>query len=128
MTRRRLGVIVQSCHDLPASWNRDCFHHSRTRWRWRPGRRPAATRLVETPAVCEPDLRRLREHPARAEPDRHLRAHQSAAGFAAGGLTICAGLTAQAAADGQQWTGLIITSGGRNLRASACLSTNGASR
>jgi hypothetical protein len=43
---------------------------------------------------------------------------QSAAGLAPGGLdTICAGLTAQAAADGQPWGDLIVTGGGRNLRA-----------
>jgi hypothetical protein len=43
---------------------------------------------------------------------------QSAAGLAPGGLdTICAGLTAQAAADGHPWGDLIVTSGGRNLRA-----------
>jgi hypothetical protein len=43
---------------------------------------------------------------------------QSAAGLARGGLdAICAGLTAQAAADGQPWGDLIVTSGGRNLRA-----------
>jgi hypothetical protein len=42
----------------------------------------------------------------------------SAAGLAPGGLdTICAGLTAQAAADGQPWGDLIVTGGGRNLRA-----------
>ncbi len=45
-------------------------------------------------------------------------AQQSAAGLAPGGLdTICAGLTAQAAADGHQWTSLIVATGGRNLRA-----------
>ncbi len=45
-------------------------------------------------------------------------AQQTAAGLAAGGLdTICAGLTAQAAADGNQWSSLIVTSGGQNLRA-----------
>ncbi|MGH3408437.1 MAG: beta-1,3-glucanase family protein, partial [Streptosporangiaceae bacterium] len=45
-------------------------------------------------------------------------AQQSAAGLAPGGLgTICAGLTAQAAADGHQWTSLIVTTGGRTLRA-----------
>jgi hypothetical protein len=43
---------------------------------------------------------------------------QSAAGLAPGGLdAICAGLTAQAAADGQPWGDLIVTGGGRNLRA-----------
>ena len=43
---------------------------------------------------------------------------QSAAGLAPGGLdTVCAGLTAQAAADGHPWDDLIVTSGGRNLRA-----------
>jgi hypothetical protein len=43
---------------------------------------------------------------------------QSAAGLAPGGLdTICAGLTAQAAADGHPWGDLIVTGGGRNLRA-----------
>ena len=45
-------------------------------------------------------------------------AQQTAAGLAAGGLdTICAGLTAQAAADGNHWSSLIVTSGGQNLRA-----------
>jgi hypothetical protein len=43
---------------------------------------------------------------------------QSAAGLTPGGLdAICAGLTAQAAADGHSWDDLIVTSGGRNLRA-----------
>ena len=43
---------------------------------------------------------------------------QTVAGLPAGGLdTVCAGLTAQAAADGNPWTDLIVTSGGRNLRA-----------
>ena len=45
-------------------------------------------------------------------------ATQNVAGLPSGGLdTICAGLTAQAAADGNAWTDLIVTSGGRNLRA-----------
>jgi hypothetical protein len=45
-------------------------------------------------------------------------ASQSVAGLPAGGLdTVCAGLTAQAAADGNPWTDLIVTSGGQNLRA-----------
>jgi len=43
---------------------------------------------------------------------------QNVAGLPSGGLdTICAGLTAQAAADGNAWTDLIVTSGGQNLRA-----------
>ena len=43
---------------------------------------------------------------------------QNVAGLPPGGLdTICAGLTAQAAADGNTWTDLIVTSGGQNLRA-----------
>ncbi len=43
---------------------------------------------------------------------------QSVAGLAAGAVdTVCAGLTAQQAADGRPWTDLIVTSGGRNLRA-----------
>jgi Beta-1,3-glucanase len=42
----------------------------------------------------------------------------SVAGLPAGGLdTVCAGLTAQQAADGAPWTDLIVTSGGQNLRA-----------
>jgi hypothetical protein len=43
---------------------------------------------------------------------------QHVAGLPSGGLdTICAGITAQAAADGNAWTDLIVTSGGQNLRA-----------
>jgi Beta-1,3-glucanase len=43
---------------------------------------------------------------------------QSVAGLAAGGVdTVCAGLTAQQAADGNPWTDLIVTNGGQNLRA-----------
>jgi hypothetical protein len=43
---------------------------------------------------------------------------QGAAGLPPGGLdTICAGLTAQAAADGHPWGDLIVTGGGRTLRA-----------
>ena len=43
---------------------------------------------------------------------------QSAAGLPAGGLdSVCAGLTAQQAADGHLWTDLIVTAGGANLRA-----------
>lgn len=43
---------------------------------------------------------------------------QSVAGLPAGGLdTVCAGLTAQHASDGQGWDQLIVTSGGQNLRA-----------
>jgi len=43
---------------------------------------------------------------------------QSVAGLPAGGLdTVCAGLTAQQAADGTAWTDLIVTNGGQNLRA-----------
>jgi len=43
---------------------------------------------------------------------------QNVAGLPSGGLdAICAGLTAQAAADGNAWTDLIVTSGGQNLRA-----------
>src|ERR1700722_7280844 len=43
---------------------------------------------------------------------------QNVAGLPSGGLdTICAGLTAQAGADGNPWTDLIVTSGGQNLRA-----------
>jgi hypothetical protein len=39
-------------------------------------------------------------------------------GLPAGGLdAVCAGLTAQQAADGNPWTDLIVTSGGQNLRA-----------
>jgi hypothetical protein len=40
------------------------------------------------------------------------------AGLPPGGLdAVCAGLTAQAAADGNPWTDLIVTGGGQNLRA-----------
>jgi hypothetical protein len=43
---------------------------------------------------------------------------QTVGGLPAGGLdTICAGLAAQQAADGNPWTDLIVTSGGQNLRA-----------
>lgn len=43
---------------------------------------------------------------------------QAVPGLPPGGLdTVCAGLTAQAAADGNPWGDLIVTSGGRNLRA-----------
>jgi hypothetical protein len=43
---------------------------------------------------------------------------QNVAGLPSGGLdTICAGLTAQAAVDGNAWTDLIVTIGGQNLRA-----------
>jgi Beta-1,3-glucanase len=43
---------------------------------------------------------------------------QHVAGLPSGGLdTICAGIPAQAAADGNAWTDLIVTSGGQNLRA-----------
>ena len=43
---------------------------------------------------------------------------QSVGGLAAAGLdTVCAGLTAQQAADGNPWTDLIVTAGGQNLRA-----------
>ena len=43
---------------------------------------------------------------------------QTVGGLAAGGLdTVCAGLAAQQAADGNPWTDLIVTSGGQNLRA-----------
>ena len=43
---------------------------------------------------------------------------QTVGGLAGGGLdTVCAGLTAQQAADGNPWTDLIVTSGGQNLRA-----------
>lgn len=43
---------------------------------------------------------------------------QTAAGLPRGGLdTVCAGLAAQAAADGNPWTDLVVTSGGQNLRA-----------
>jgi hypothetical protein len=43
---------------------------------------------------------------------------QSVPGLPAGGLdTICSGLTAQQASDGNPWTDLIVTSGGQNLRA-----------
>lgn len=43
---------------------------------------------------------------------------QTAAGLPAGGLdTVCARLTEQAAADGNPWTDLIVTSGGQYLRA-----------
>jgi hypothetical protein len=43
---------------------------------------------------------------------------QTVGGLPSGGLdTICAGLTAQQAADGQPWTDLIVASGGQNLRA-----------
>jgi hypothetical protein len=39
-------------------------------------------------------------------------------GLPAGGVdSVCSGLTAQAAADGNAWTDLIVTSGGQNLRA-----------
>jgi Beta-1,3-glucanase len=45
-------------------------------------------------------------------------AQQSVAGLPAGGLDqICSGLSAQAAADGQGWDQLIVSSGGQNLRA-----------
>jgi hypothetical protein len=43
---------------------------------------------------------------------------QSVGGLAAAGLdTVCAGLTAQQAADGNPWTDLIVTAGGQHLRA-----------
>jgi hypothetical protein len=43
---------------------------------------------------------------------------QGVLGLPAGGLdTVCSGLTAQQAADGNPWTDLIVTSGGQNLRA-----------
>ena len=43
---------------------------------------------------------------------------QTVGGLPAGGLdTVCSGLTAQQAADGNPWTDLIVTSGGANLRA-----------
>jgi hypothetical protein len=43
---------------------------------------------------------------------------QTVAGLPGGGLdTVCAGLAAQQAADGNPWTDLIVTSGGQNLRA-----------
>jgi len=43
---------------------------------------------------------------------------QRVAGLPGGGLdTVCAGLAAQAAADGNPWTDLIVASGGQNLRA-----------
>ena len=43
---------------------------------------------------------------------------QTVQGLPAGGLdTACAGLTAQANADGQDWNSLIVTSNGQNLRA-----------
>jgi hypothetical protein len=43
---------------------------------------------------------------------------QSVSGLPAGGLdAVCAGLTAQQAADGNRWTDLIVTAGGANLRA-----------
>jgi hypothetical protein len=43
---------------------------------------------------------------------------QTVGGLPAGGLdTICSGLAAQQAADGNPWTDLIVTSGGQNLRA-----------
>jgi Beta-1,3-glucanase len=43
---------------------------------------------------------------------------QTVGGLAAGGLdTVCAGLAAQQAADGNPWTDLIVTAGGANLRA-----------
>jgi Beta-1,3-glucanase len=43
---------------------------------------------------------------------------QTVSGLPAGGLdTVCSGLTAQQAADGNPWTDLIVTSGGQNLRA-----------
>ena len=43
---------------------------------------------------------------------------QNVDGLPGGGLdTVCAGLTAQASADGNPWTDLIVTSGGQNLRA-----------
>lgn len=43
---------------------------------------------------------------------------QSVAGLPNGGLdTVCAGLSAQASADGQGWNQLIVTSNGQNLRA-----------
>lgn len=43
---------------------------------------------------------------------------QNVAGLPAGGLdTVCAGLTAQQASDGNPWSDLIVTSGGQNLRA-----------
>jgi glycosyl hydrolase family 64 (putative beta-1,3-glucanase)/TAT (twin-arginine translocation) pathway-exported protein len=43
---------------------------------------------------------------------------QTVAGLPAGGLdTVCSGLAAQQASDGNPWTDLIVTSGGQNLRA-----------
>jgi hypothetical protein len=43
---------------------------------------------------------------------------QTVSGLPAGGLdTVCSGLTAQQAADGNPWTDLIVKSGGANLRA-----------
>jgi Beta-1,3-glucanase len=43
---------------------------------------------------------------------------QTVSGLPAGGLdTVCSGLTAQQAADGNPWTDLIVTSNGANLRA-----------
>ena len=43
---------------------------------------------------------------------------QAVGGLPAGGLdTVCSGLAAQQAADGNPWTDLIVTSGGANLRA-----------
>jgi hypothetical protein len=43
---------------------------------------------------------------------------QTVSGLPAGGLdTVCSGLTAQQASDGNPWTDLIVTSGGANLRA-----------
>jgi Beta-1,3-glucanase len=43
---------------------------------------------------------------------------QTVQGLPAGGLdTVCAGLTAQASADGQGWNNLIVTGNGQNLRA-----------
>jgi hypothetical protein len=43
---------------------------------------------------------------------------QTVSGLPAGGVdTVCSGLTAQQAADGNPWTDLIVTSGGQNLRA-----------
>jgi Beta-1,3-glucanase len=43
---------------------------------------------------------------------------QTVGGLSAGGLdSVCSGLTAQQAADGNPWTDLIVTSGGANLRA-----------
>lgn len=43
---------------------------------------------------------------------------QTVAGLSAGGLdTVCTGLTAQQAADGNPWSDLIVSGGGQNLRA-----------